>query len=164
MLTDEEFDKIKQKYYDRKILIGVELSLARKTINEAGNKASILWNCSFTIMIIISFILGIYSLGGLGFLYGIIFGILLYSYIGICSINYKNKNISFIINIIGLVISFFFTWKISLLLVFTFLNFISIYLYYEYIRQEMINLVLNNKSIFIASIEEGIVIIKNNEG
>lgn len=79
---------------------------------------------------------------------------------GTCSINYKNKDLSFVINIVGLIISFFFTWKIALLLVFTFFNFISVYLYYSYLREEMIRLVLNNKELFIASIEEHIISIK----
>lgn len=164
MFTNEEYEKIKQKYDLKELKIGVDLSLARKSMNGAGNKTSIIWNSSFFIMMIISFLIGIYSLGIWGILYGIIFSILLYSYIGICSINYKNKNISFIINIVGLVISFFFTWKISLLLVFTFFNFISVYLFYSYIGQEMIRLALNNKSVFITAMEEGIIIIKNNKG
>ena len=39
-------------------------------------------------------------------------------------------------------------------------NLISVYLYYKYVRQEMIKLVLNNKDFFIAAIEEHYISIK----
>ena len=55
MITDEEFEKIKQEFESSNIEIGVELSLARKNMNAAGNTVSIIWSSSFTIMIIISF-------------------------------------------------------------------------------------------------------------
>lgn len=55
MITDEEFERIKEEYNIGNIQIGVELSLARKNINDAGNKVSLLWSSSFTIMMIFSF-------------------------------------------------------------------------------------------------------------
>ncbi len=57
MITDEEFEKLKQEYYAGKIQIGVELSLARKNMNQAGNKTSIIWFASFTIAMLLSFAL-----------------------------------------------------------------------------------------------------------
>lgn len=66
MLTDEEFEKIKEEYNMGNIQIGVELSLASKNMNDAGNKVSLLWNSSFTIMMIISFIVRYLLYRGLG--------------------------------------------------------------------------------------------------
>lgn len=160
MITNEEFEKIKQDYNSGNLQIGVDLTTVKKDMNAAGNKTSIYWEASFTIMMILSFCVGIYCVGAWGILYGIVFCIFLFSYIGLCSINYKNKNLSFVICIIGLIVAFFFPLKIMILLVFTFFNFISVYLYYIYIRQETIKLILNHIELLDTYLQEGTIILK----
>lgn len=56
---DIQFENLKQEYNSRNLEIGVDLSLARKAMNDAGNITSIIWNSSFTIAMIISFIIRI---------------------------------------------------------------------------------------------------------
>lgn len=160
MITDEEFEKIKQDYNAGTLQIGIDLAVVKKDMNMTGNKTSVYWNISFTIMMLLSFFVGIYCIGGWGILYGIVFSILLFSYIGTCSINYKNKDLSLIINIIGLIVSFFFTWKIAILLIFVFFNFISVYLYYIYIKQESIRLILSHIELLEGYLKDGVITFK----
>lgn len=160
MLTKEAFEKIKKDYKAGILQIGVDLAIVKKDMNMAGNKTSIFWSASFTIMMVISFIVGIYCIGGWGILYGIIFCILLSYYIGVCSLNFKNKDLLVIIFIVGIIVAFFLPLKIFILLVFSFFNFISVYMYYIYIRQEAIKLALNYIEILDAYLQDGVIVLK----
>ena len=160
MLTKEEFEKIKEDYNNGKLQIGIDLATVRKDMNMAGNKTSIFWSASFTIMMLLSFVIGIFCIGGWGILYGIVFSVLLSSYIGMCSMNFKNKDLFVIIFIVGIIVALFLPLKISILLVFTFFNFISVYMYYIYIRQEAIKLALNHIEILDAYLQDRVVVLR----
>lgn len=159
-LTNEEYQEIVEDYNSGKLKIFIELSLARKLLNSMDSTTTIIWNSSFTIATILSFFVGIYSIGLIGIAYGILFSIIFSSYIGLCSIEYKYKKTIYIISLIGLGISFLFPWKIMLLLIFTFGNFASVYLFYSYISDEIIKLSMSSKRMFMANIEDGIIICK----
>lgn len=160
MITDEEFKKIKQDYNAGRIQIGVNLSAARNLLRSVGNTSSILWSSSFTIAILLSFVIGCLCIGGWGVLYGIIFSISITIYISNCSIEGNVKNILHIIAIVGLIIAFFFELRIAIMLVFLFFNLLSVYWYYEYIKKEILKKMFFRKDGFIALLEEQIIIIK----
>lgn len=161
MITEEEFEKIKEDYHSGLLQIGTDLATVRKDMNIAGNKISIFWSASFTIAMFLSYVVGIFCIGGWGILYGIVFSIILSSYIGSCSINLTtNKQLIFVISIIGAIVAFFFPLKITILLVFTFFNFISVYLYYIYIKQEAIKLMLSHIELLEGYLQDGVVVLK----
>lgn len=159
MITEEDFEKIKRDYSAGNIQIGINLSEARKLLISAGNKTSAVWFSSFTIMILLSFIIGLLCLGGWGILYGIIFSICTTVYIGNCSIGGKTKQILFAICIVGLISAFFFEFRITIILIFLFFNLLSVCLYYDYIREEILNKIFLKKEILTALLEEQIITI-----
>lgn len=160
MITNKEYEKIKRDYNSKLLRIDINLAVIRKDMNMAGNKTSIYWSASFTIMMLLSFVIGIYCIGALGILYGIFLCIFLLSYIGICSINSKFKDWIFIISFVGVIVAFFLPLKIAILLVFAFFNFISVYLYYMYIQQEAINLIFNHVELFEAYLQSNVIVLK----
>lgn len=148
-ITDEEYRKIIEDYNNGKIILGVDLAKARQFLCDTGNKSSIIWQ------IIISFVLpiciiatSIYSFGGWGILYSLIAIIFYWSYMGICSMPLKTKRTIYIISLIGLVVSFFFGFKIALTLVTTFFSFILTYLFYENVKYEIVKKIISEKQFF----------------
>lgn len=157
-ITDEEYRKIIEDYNNGKIILGVDLAKARQFLCDTGNKSSIIWQ------IIISFVLpiciiatSIYSFGGWGILYSLIAIIFYWSYMGICSMPLKTKRTIYIISLIGLAISFFFSFKITLILATTFLSLIFSYLFYENIKSEIIKRSISNKNFMTQMLNMSII-------
>ena len=67
---------------------------------------------------------------------------------GICSMPLKTKRTIYIISLIGLVVSFFFGFKIALTLVTTFFSFILTYLFYENVKYEIVKKIISEKQFF----------------
>lgn len=157
-ITDEEYRKIIEDYNNGKIILGVDLAKARQFLCDTGNKSSIIWQ------IIISFVLpiciigtSIYSFGGWGILYSLIAILFCWSYMGICSMPLKTKRTIYIISLIGLAISFFFSFKITLILATTFLSLIFSYLFYENIKSEIIKRSISNKNFMTQMLNMSII-------
>lgn len=157
-ITDEEYQKIIENYNNGKIILGVDLAKARQFLCDTGNKNSIIGQ------IIISFVFpiciigtSIYSFGGWGILYSLIAILFYWSYMGICSMPLKTKRTIYIICLIGLIISFFFGFKITLTLATTFLSLIFSYLFYENIKSEIIKRSISNKNFMTQMLNMSII-------
>lgn len=149
-ITDERFKEIVDGYNSKEIILGVDVAKGRQFLCDIRDKSTIIWQLLITFVFPICIIgTSIYSFGGWGILYSLIAILFYYSYMGICSMPSDTKRTIYIINVIGLIISFFFVFKISLTLVTTFLSLILLYLFYENIKYEIIKKAITNKNLMI---------------
>lgn len=160
-LSDEQFEKIKKEYKENKIEISVQLNLARKFLTEAGDIITILWGCSFTLILVGSLFFSISILGIWGILYAILFDIFFMSYMGLCSLNGTIKEVVFWGSIFTMLILYFFKFSINPLLIASCISFVSVYLFYFYVGYKTVHKIgLADKENFIFLIENNIIIYK----
>lgn len=163
-ITDEEFKEIVAGYNIGTLILGVDLAKGRQFLYETNDKETILWQLLTTFICPIC-ILGtsIYSFGGWGILYSLIVIFIYWSYMGICSMPNKTKRTWYIVSILGLIISFFFSFKITLTLVTTFFSFILLYLFYENVKNKIVKLATTNKEIMLYMLNMYIICITKGE-
>ena len=134
-MNEKEYETFKKDYKEGKIKLSVDLAKARQILlMDIKFIPAILLHFLIYIIVFACCIYSFFVFKWFGILYSILFIILLFSYMGICSVS-KKKSLSIYVILTGIVITiicvFVFNFKIALLIGLSFLAlFLTYYLYH----------------------------------